>query len=963
MIRLLALLLTALTGFSGLVYEVTWQRYLATLLGSHSEATAAVLGLFLGGLAVGYSVFGVLTRRLVARAQAQGRAAPLLIVYGAVEASIGVFALIFPVLFSVVQALSFRIPHGSAGLGFALDVGLSALLVLPSAILMGGTIPILTQALVRNLEDATRFHALVYAFNTAGAFVGALAAGYWLVPSLGLVSVLHWMGGINLLAGTSFLLLGTLHGQPALVVPARSDATPAQASPLASFAAVALLVGFAMMTLQTALIRLAGLSFGSSQFTFSMVVAVFVLCIALGSFAVSALPRIPAFLLPAALWSLLVLLVGLYSVADTAPYWVHVLRALYQDYPEGFYLYQFQAFLGVLLVLALPVALSGAVLPLMFHGLRDRVGDLGDVAGRLYSWNTVGSLLGALIGGYALLFWLDLHHTFRIAMAAIGVAAALTTLQLSTMQRSPLRRGIPAVVLVLALAAITALPAWRPLQLAAGLFRKRHVITDTFSGPTAFFKSYTKSTLRFYDDDPVTSVAVKSSEAPNGLSNIGIVSNGKSDGSIPGDQVTMALTGLIPAWLAHDTARTFVVGYGTGVTAGELAALEGTREVTVAEISPGVIEAAPHFDFGNLAASKNPKVTIVRGDAYRTLLRSEGEFDLIVSEPSNPWVTGVELLYSREFLEAARDKLKPGGVHVQWFHTYETDDETIALVLRTYQSVFEHAAVWFASGADLLLIGLKDPQASLDLERLQRRFERPDFQAGFARIRIDSFPALLAHEVLPVDVLAAAHLPGPTHTLLHPILSRQAARAFFTGGAGALPLTARPEPAEVGMRNSLLQRYAAAQGGQLSELDRSRAVEETCRNGPLLCAPMMARWIVDTPESPVRNDMLDNLAGNPVLRLNDVPKLRWLFDGVPYAANMRVSPATAMQASELFVNFYHHAAPFSSQALAKLWQSCDADPQQQPACEAARARVTEWMEVREGMGKGNSSWILGTPEK
>ena len=231
------LLLTVLTGFSGLVYEVTWQRYLATLLGSHSEATAAVLGLFLGGLAVGYSLFGVLTRRLVARAQAQGRAAPLLIVYGVVEASIGVFALIFPVLFSAVQALSFRIPHGSAGLGFALDVGLSALLVLPPAILMGGTIPILTQALARSLEDATRFHALVYAFNTAGAFAGALAAGYWLVPSLGLVGVLHWMGGINLLRRRQ--LPAARHAAPAAcarrrlraATPLRRTPPPSRASP------------------------------------------------------------------------------------------------------------------------------------------------------------------------------------------------------------------------------------------------------------------------------------------------------------------------------------------------------------------------------------------------------------------------------------------------------------------------------------------------------------------------------------------------------------------------------------------------------------------------------------------------------------------------------------------------------------------------------------------------------------
>src|SRR5262245_57796908 len=244
MVRPLALWITCATGFSGLVYEVTWQKYLATLLGSHSEATAAVLGLFLGGLAIGYSLFGGLTRRLVASAAREGRGAPLLLVYGAVEFTIGVYALIFPWLFRAVQALSFLLPHTRPGVGFALDVMLSALLVLPPAILMGGTIPILTQALARSLEDATRFHALVYAFNTAGAFAGALAAGLWLVPSLGLVAVLVVMGLVNLAAGTTFIALGLL--RPAAAVPLGADASAAhvRVAGFASWAAVALLTGF-----------------------------------------------------------------------------------------------------------------------------------------------------------------------------------------------------------------------------------------------------------------------------------------------------------------------------------------------------------------------------------------------------------------------------------------------------------------------------------------------------------------------------------------------------------------------------------------------------------------------------------------------------------------------------------------------------------------------------------------------
>ena len=172
MIRALALILTVLTGFTGLVYEVTWQKGLAILLGSHAEATAAVLAIFLGGLSVGYALFGRLSRRRLAAAQAGGGRPRLLLVYGVIEAAIGVTALCFPLLFRGVRALSLAIPHAAGGLGFALEVLLSALLVLPPAILMGGTIPILTQALSRSLADATRLHANVYAFNTAGAFFG-----------------------------------------------------------------------------------------------------------------------------------------------------------------------------------------------------------------------------------------------------------------------------------------------------------------------------------------------------------------------------------------------------------------------------------------------------------------------------------------------------------------------------------------------------------------------------------------------------------------------------------------------------------------------------------------------------------------------------------------------------------------------------------------------------------------------
>src|SRR5262245_53646401 len=207
MVRFTALFLTVLTGAVALVYEVAWQKYFATLLGSHSEATAAILAIFLGGLSAGYALFGRVTRRLVAYSRASGAPARLLLVYGGVEAGIGVYALLFPTLFGVAQRASLLVPPAHAGAGFAFDVALTALLIGPPTVLMGGTIPVLTLALAGDLERATRVHAWVYGFNTAGAFAGALLAAFWIVPRLGLDGTLYALAFVNLFAGGVFAAL------------------------------------------------------------------------------------------------------------------------------------------------------------------------------------------------------------------------------------------------------------------------------------------------------------------------------------------------------------------------------------------------------------------------------------------------------------------------------------------------------------------------------------------------------------------------------------------------------------------------------------------------------------------------------------------------------------------------------------------------------------------------------------
>jgi spermidine synthase len=672
-----------------------------------------------------------------------------------------------------------------------------------------------------------------------------------------------------------------------------------------SLCAIALLCGFAMMSVQAVLIRIGALTLGSSQFTFSIVVAVFVLCIAIGSFAVSSLTRVPRLLLPTSLWALTGLLAALYLAMDSAPYWAHRLRILYPSDPAAFVPYYASAFLCLLGVLALPVALSGATLPLLFHELRRRAGALGDAAGRLYAWNTAGSLLGALLGGYVLLFWLDLHHVFRIALAALAVAAALASRVVAT---GPVARLTPLVAAGAVALAFAALPRWVPERLASGLFRLRQPLPFSADGPDAFRTRFSRGELRLYDDDPIASVAIFA-KPPDALA---VFTNGKPDSAVPSDRTTTCLAALIPALLSRSSERAFVVGYATGVTAGELAALDRVREVVVAEISPAIARAAPLFDFANQQASRNPKLRIVRGDAYRTLQRTPGRFDLIVSEPSNPWVAGVEMLYSREFLEAARARLAPGGMHAQWFHTYESDEASIAMILRTYDAVFEHAAVWYGLGPDLLLLGAMDPAAALDIRRIEGRVREPDLAAGLARCGVRGLPAFLAHELVPMDVLRATPLAAEIHTLLHPRLAALAGRAFFAGAEAELPSTAGDDAAAVGRRNSLVRRLAAVRGGRLPEPEREQVARETCTQRPRQCLALLAEWAHQVPSSERRDATLRWIRGNWILSqivpLDLLAPLAALH--ASGAAGDAVPVETARRNAELYARYYHHAAPF-----------------------------------------------------
>jgi SAM-dependent methyltransferase len=651
-----------------------------------------------------------------------------------------------------------------------------------------------------------------------------------------------------------------------------------------------------------------------------MVVASFVLAIAVGSLAVSTRARIGRAALPATLWATALAFGLLYVHMDEAPYWGHALRTMFASQPEVFHFYYGAAFVAVLLAIGPAAALSGAVLPLIFDAVREEMGDLGAKAGRLYSRNTIGSLLGALIGGYALLFWLDLHHVFRIALAAFALAAALVTAH----RYWDGRFVGSAALFVPVLLVLLLLPPWAPGRLSSGLFRVRVPESWTYLGPEAVPTWQVTS----YDDDPTASVTILRNaigKGPGAHTAVSLIVNGKPDGNTDGDLQTMAMAALLPALFAERNERAFVIGFGTGITAGYLAELEAMREVTVAEISPAVLHAAPHFDFANNSASTHPKIRLVRSDAYRALLRSEGHFDVIVSEPSNPWVAGTEMLFSREFLSAARDRLAPGGVYVQWYHLYETSDRAVDLVLQTYASVFDRVAVWRGQMSDVLLIGLRDAADATDLARVEQRMAQRDFHTALARVGVTQLPELLVHEVVPLGAWdAVGRAPLAPHTLVHPRLSYEAGRGFFTGAQARLPFLGHGEAAHVAAQHSLLHSFLvrAASGGAPEETVWRTMITRSC--GLLMpeCPTWLAAWARTAEPTAVRAEIARlRGTGVPAAWLGAVPLLRFLLeDG---AANLSPrSPHELARDSDAFFLHYAYALPFDPQRLVALWRRC-----------------------------------------
>lgn len=757
--RGLVLALIFFTGFSGLVFQVVWQKYMAFLLGGEALASAMVVSIFLGGLAAGYALFG--------RWSLNKRVDQLIKMAGICEVGIGAWTFYFPSLFDLLWGRLDMLPVAQPARGIV-DIGLTVLLLSPATVLMGSTLPLLTRGLAETKGDLPAIHARVYGVNTLGAFLGALGAGFYLIRAFGLPLTLMTMAMVNVVAGIAIFAAANRWTGRRSAVPDEREiprALPARAMVLL----FAFLVGAVSIGFEIIFMRSVSLALGSSEYSYAMVVGVFVLMIAAGSLS---LPRDRGARRASLFANQVCIAAGLILVYFTVPYWGwlnYVVRNSLADIPSNFLVYHSAIFLVLALLISVPVFFMGRAMPLLFALLGAGNSRAAQAVGRIYSANTLGCCAGGILMGYLLLTRWDADAVFRFGIVLSVIAAALA-LRLCSLPKSvpPVRLA----VFGLLAATFFLIPNWRRDIMPVGFYRMAYR-ADAFEQPSVFYHRMAgERAVVSYRDDPNMNVSVI--RTPDGSSSLFV--NGKSDGSdLESDERTVKLLAHLPALFAPE-GEAAVVGLGLGGTAYAAASFTGISHVDVFEISEGVIRAQPFFTKLNRGITENPKVTIIQNDAFRGLMASRKRYSMVVSEPSNPWVSGVDRLFSREFYEIVKTKLAADGVFSQWIHTYEFSLPTLGMVLRTFSEAFPHVRIFRLDNSDLVLLGSEAPWTEQRLQEAEARWRREPAAEELAKFGLREFEDLAAMEMAFAEPVARSF---EAHSLFFPKLSYAAGRDFF----------------------------------------------------------------------------------------------------------------------------------------------------------------------------------------
>jgi len=758
--RLVLALCFFLSGLGSLVLEVVWTRQLRLVFGSTTLAASTILVAYMLGLGIGGLVGGAIARRVRRGVQ----------LYGWIEIAIGLYALVVPVAFAYFPELNrawlYTLGFWPAALTrFALAL---AVLLVPT-ILMGATLPIMVATLTREDPRIGRSTGLLYGLNTLGAVGGVFVATFVLFAWLGLRGATLFGAGLDIVVGlVALLLLGRMMPErppwaspPAEVLghvplPARLDerATPATMRILLLAYG---LVGFTALVYEVAWTRALATVLGSSIYAFAAMLGAFLTGIALGSLAIRRV--VDATQRPLVLLASGVAALGVLALATTLllPRLPDVfLGFLERNGLEPGPIAMLQIGLCMLVMLP-PTLVLGALFPLLTRIVAQHAPDPGSAVGRVYFANTLGSASGAFSAGFLLIPQLGLRRTLALAAAINFATAAVVLLRVPWRARSG--RALAAIPAVAALLFLLLPPPLDPVALTRGVFTRpdSHL---SFGVEYLPIEGVQEDALLFYRDGLNTTVTV---ERKAGL--IALKVNGKTDASTSLDMSTQVLLGELPLLFGPPAKKVLVIGFASGVTVGSVASHASVERIDAVEIEPGIVEASRFFEEVNGKPLDDPRVRLILDDGRTYLSGAHEKYDVIISEPSNPWMSGVSNLFTREFFQAARGALTDGGRLLQWIHLYAMEPRAFQSILAALRAEFRfvYGFAYSRGHADLLLLASNQELTREQLPRWENLAE--PVRADLRRIGVASTEDLWTLLVLtPQDVDALAALAPVVNT-------------------------------------------------------------------------------------------------------------------------------------------------------------------------------------------------------
>lgn len=809
-----------LSGFSGLIYQSIWTQYLGLFLGHSSYAQSLVLILFMGGMAIG--------AWLVSRWSSKVRR-PLL-VYAIIEVVIGLLGLCFDGIYQGLTGWAYDqlLPMLPSGQLQSVRWLLAAAMVLPQCILLGATFPLMSAGYIRLQEHAQgRVLAGLYFSNSLGAAIGALASTYVMLPAIGMPGTVFSAGLINILVAVLVYPLSKRETPTPLVppvaenLPRASTAAGAVSRPILVLL-VAGLTGTASFIYEITWIRMLSLALGTTIHSFELMLASFILGIALGGLWLK--NRADRLQSPLATAGWIQVWMGIAALASMFVYanafeWVGWLMKVIVRSADGYGLFNVASAVIALLVMFPAAFFAGMTLPLLTLALLRR-GHGEKAIGQAYAFNTVGAIVGVLLAVHLLMPLLGLKWALLVgALLDIGLGLVLLSRYAPRSSGRRLAPIVPAfVVSVAAVAASSLLVTFDPAVLNSSVYR---------NGAT---KLGDDARMVFHKDGKTATVAVFAVGTEENQVRM-IATNGKVDAGLAysgtrlstPDESTMVLLAAVPLSMRESFDRIGVIGFGSGMTTHTLMGHSKVGSVDTVEIEPAMIEGARYFGDHVSRAYTDPRSHVIIDDAKAYFASVPKKYDLIISEPSNPWVGGTASLFSTEFYQYVPKQLNKDGLFVQWLQLYEINPELVNSVLSAMLANFTDVKAYLANYGDLILVASPHGQVP---ELGGSVFQQPLLAADLARVGVKDLRDLQDTKVMNRLGLQGylSLYPHQMNSDMFPVLKLQAPKARFQSNrvADFDSLGAAPWPIIRQFGGPLPRSEATAGGREALALDSVR---------------------------------------------------------------------------------------------------------------------------------------------